>query len=184
MRLLPYYLYRQKNIAGNGGFFLAAHHVLHGGERRGVQGIRNLQHVRQLAFLPHQHLPCTGRRRTQAGKRFRLQHQSLGSLNARHHGKGFVRKKPGLRLENRHQVQPSALRAGLHMLHAQAERGGHAVLRAGKIHAVGKLRRRFQRADQGGIALGVQHMKRDLALRVHPAGLHVRLFQHGHGLGA
>ena len=176
--------YFQQDIAGHRGFFLAAHHVLHGGKSRGVQGVRDLQNVRQLAFLPYQHLPRAGSRRAQTGKRLRFQHQPFGPVNARHHGKGFIREKPGLGLQNRHQMQPPALRAGFHMLHAQAQHRSHAVLRAGKIHAVGKLRRGFQRADQRRVALGIQHMKGDFALRVHPAGLNVRLFQHRHGLGA
>ncbi len=130
----------QQDIAGHGGLFLAAHHVLHGGEGRCVQGVRDLQNVGQLAFLPHQHLPCAGSRRAQAGERLRFQHQPFGPVNACYHGKGLIREKPGLGLQNRHQVQPPALGAGLHVLHAQAEHGGHAVLRAGKIYAVGKLR--------------------------------------------
>ena len=174
--------YLQLDIAGNGHPVLAAHHVLHRGNGRGVQGIGNLQNVPQVAFVPNQHILLALGHRLAAGQGFGFQHQAVHAPHAGYHGYGLVREHPCLGPQNGHQVQPSALGRGLHMLHHQADRGGHALPGGFQLHGVAELRRGFQRADPGRIPLGIQHMKGDLAIRGHPPVFHPALVQHRHGL--
>lgn len=84
---------------------------------------------------------------------------------------GLVRENTHLYPQNRHQMQTSALSAGLHMLHHQADGCVHPRLRAGQLHRMAEFGRGLQRAYMRGVALGVEHMKDHLAFSSHAIGL-------------
>ena len=81
-------------------------------------------------------------------------------------------------------MQTSALSAGLHMLHHQADGCVHPRLRAGQLHRMAEFGRGLQRAYMRGVALGVEHMKDHLAFGSHAIGLRRAAVQHRHGFGA